>query len=263
MSSQDARVTVMIGVYNGARYLAEAVDSVLAQTRPPCELIVVDDGSTDGSGAIADAYGAPVRSIRQERGGIAASRNRAVHEATGDFFSFLDADDRFPPDKLERQLAVFDADPGLDVVYGHVTEFLSPDLDEEARALLRRPTHDLPFPTTNLMLARREAFFRVGPFSTGLKVGIGVDWYARATELGLKSAVPPIVVLERRLHAENNGIRERQFKPQYLHVLKASLDRRRLAADEAGQVAEPDSDPALALPTQGIRRRAGASRADP
>jgi glycosyltransferase involved in cell wall biosynthesis len=234
----DRLVSAMIGVYNGARYLGEAIESVLAQTHPPCELIVVDDGSTDGSGAIADAYGPPVRSIRQERGGIAASRNRAVGEATGHYFAFLDADDRFPRDKLERQLAVFDADPALEVVFGHVTEFLSPDLDQEAQALLRQPAHDLPWPTTNLMLVKRDAFFRVGPFSTDLKVGIGVDWCARAIELGLRSAVPAIVVLERRLHAENNGIRERQFKPQYLHVLKAALDRRRLAADGGGSVAE-------------------------
>jgi glycosyltransferase involved in cell wall biosynthesis len=241
MPTEDDRlVSVLIGVYNGARYLREAIESVLAQTRPPHELIVVDDGSTDESGAIAEGYGLPVRCIRQERGGMAASRNRAVSEATGDFFAFLDADDRFPPDKLERQLAVFDVDPGLDVVYGHVTEFLSPDLDEEALALLRRPTHDFPWPTPNLMLVKREAFFRVGPFSTDLKVGIGVDWFARATEVGLKSAVPAIVVLERRLHAENNGIRERQFKPQYLHVLKAALDRRRLVADEDGPVAKRD-----------------------
>jgi glycosyltransferase involved in cell wall biosynthesis len=238
----DRLVSVMIGVYNGERYLREAIESVLAQTYPPCELIVVDDGSDDGSGVIAESYGRPVRCIHQERGGMAASRNRAIREATGDFFAFLDADDRFPLDKLERQLAVFDAEPGLDVVYGHVTEFLSPDLDEEARELLREPTHDVPWPTPNLMLVRREAFFRVGPFSTELKVGIGVDWYARASELGLKSAVPSIVVLERRLHADNNGIRERQFKPQYLHVLKAALDRRRLAVDTDPDTPVPDSD---------------------
>jgi glycosyltransferase involved in cell wall biosynthesis len=234
--STDARVTVMIGVYNGARYLGEAIESVLAQTRPVHELIVVDDGSTDDSGAIAESYGLPVRCIRQDRGGMAASRNRAVRAATGSFFAFLDADDRFPQEKLERQLAVFEADPELDVVYGHVTEFLSPDLDDEARALLRAPNQDLPWPTPNLMLVKRDAFFRVGPFSTDLKVGIGVDWYARASEVGLRGAVPPLVVLERRLHAENNGIREREFKPQYLHVLKAALDRRRLADDDADRV---------------------------
>lgn len=171
---------------------------------------------------------------------MAASRNRAVAEAKGEFFAFLDADDRFPPDKLERQLALFEAEPKLDVVYGHVSEFLSPDLDDEARALLRAPTRDVPWPTPNLMLVRRQAFLRVGLFSTELKVGIGVDWYARACELGLKSAVPPVVVLERRLHADNNGIRERQFKPQYLHVLKAALDRRRLAEAEDVQGAESD-----------------------
>ena len=223
----SGRVTVMIGVYNGARYLGEAIDSVLAQTHPATELIVVDDGSEDESGAIAEAYGPPVRCIRQENGGMAAARNRAIREATGDYFAFLDADDRFRPDKLERQLAMFAEDPQLDVVFGHVTEFVSPELDDEAIELLRPPKHDAPWPTPNLMLVRRDSFFRVGEFSTELKVGIGVDWYARAAEQGLKSAVPPIVVLERRLHAENNGIRQRQAKPQYLHVLKAALDRRR------------------------------------
>jgi glycosyltransferase involved in cell wall biosynthesis len=235
----------MIGVYNCAAYLGEAIESVLAQTHEPVELIVVDDGSTDESGAVAESYGPRVRCIHQERGGMAAARNRAVEAASGEFFAFLDADDRFPVDKLERQLAAFEQDPELDVVYGHVTEFLTPDLDEEARALLRAPNHDVPWPTPNLMLVRREAFFRVGLFSTALRVGIGVDWHARANEIGLRSAVPPVVVLERRLHAENNGLRERQFKPQYLHVLKASLDRRRAgdASDPLAKVSRPPSDP--------------------
>jgi glycosyltransferase involved in cell wall biosynthesis len=223
-------ITVIIGAYNAERYLGEAIESVLAQTYRNFELIVVDDGSTDRTGEIAASYGDPVRCIRQANGGMAASRNRAIPEARGDYLAFLDADDRFPPEKLEQQLAVFEADPELDVVYGHVTEFLSPDLDEDARALLRAPEHDVPWPTPNLMLVKRESFLRVGLFSTDLKVGIGVDWHARANELGLRSATPPILALERRLHAENNGIRRRESKPQYLHVLKAALDRRRAEA---------------------------------
>ena len=219
-------ITVIIGAYNAERYLGEAIESVLAQTYRDFELIVVDDGSTDRTGEIADGYGDPVRCLHQENGGMAAARNRAIPEARGDYLAFLDADDRFPPGKLRSQLAVFEAQPELDVVYGHVTEFLSRDLDEAARALLRAPEHNVPWPTPNLMLVRRDSFLRVGLFSTELKVGIGVDWHARANELGLRSAVPPIVVLERRLHAENNGIRQRESKPQYLHVLKAALDRR-------------------------------------
>jgi glycosyltransferase involved in cell wall biosynthesis len=229
-------VSVIIGAYNAERYLGEAIDSVLAQTHRPLELIVVDDGSTDGTAAVAESYPPPVRCIRQENGGMAASRNRAVPEARGEFLAFLDADDRFTPTKLADQLAVFAAQPDLEIVFGRVSEFLSPDLDAEARALLREPTHDAPWPTPNLMLVRRDAFNRVGLFDTDLKVGIGVDWCARANELGLRSAVPPVVVLERRLHADNNGIRRRDARPQYLHVLKASLDRRR--ADAGGSPSE-------------------------
>jgi hypothetical protein len=88
-----------------------------------------------------------------------------------------------------------------------------------------------------LMLVRRESFERVGLFSTSLRVGIGVDWYARALELGLREAVPPVVVLERRLHAGNNGIRERDARNLYLHVLKRSLDWRR---EQAGRASPPD-----------------------
>jgi len=160
---------------------------------------------------------------------MAAARNRAVGEAGGDYFAFLDADDRFRPHKIERQLSFFASDPALDAVFGHVTEFLSPDLDDAARSRLRRPVDDMPWPTPNLMLVKRDSFFKVGLFSTELKVGIGLDWYARAMEAGLKTVVPVIVVLERRLHADNNGIRQSEQRPQYLHVLKASLDRRRRA----------------------------------
>jgi hypothetical protein len=77
------------------------------------------------------------------------------------------------------------------------------------------------------MLVERDAFHRAGPFSTNLKVGVGVDWYARATEVGLKELVPAVVVLERRLHAANNGILQQAARPQYLRVLKEHMDRRR------------------------------------
>jgi hypothetical protein len=77
------------------------------------------------------------------------------------------------------------------------------------------------------MLIRRASFERVGPFSSTLRVGVTVDWFARATEARLKSIVLPDVVLERRLHTQNNGLREQQARSQYIHVLKAAMDRRR------------------------------------
>jgi len=220
-------ISVIIAVYNAERYIGEAVESALRQTLPPAEVIVIDDGSTDRTSEVAQSFGDAIRYERRSRAGFAAGRNRGVELSTGDYLSFLDADDRFVPDKLERQLSALLEEPEVDAVFGHVREFISPDLDPAVAERLRRPIPDAPWPTPNLMLVRRESFLRVGPFSTALRVGVGVDWYARAVEAPLKMSMLPAVVLERRLHAENNGLREKDSRAQYLHVLKASLDRRR------------------------------------
>jgi glycosyltransferase involved in cell wall biosynthesis len=232
-------VSVMIGVYNCEDYLAEAIESVFAQTYSPIELIVVDDGSTDGTAQVAQAYVPRARYAYQERGGMGAGRNHAVSLASGKYLAFLDADDRFRPTKIAKQVEAFARDPQLDVVFGRMTEFITPDLDPDAAARLRRPVDDAPWPTPNLMLVTREAFERVGLFSTTLRVGIGVDWYARAIELALKQEMIDDVVLERRLHTQNNGIREQASRSQYLHVLKASIDRRR--AQEAARDADDEA----------------------
>jgi glycosyltransferase involved in cell wall biosynthesis len=96
-------ISVMIGVYDAERYLAEAIDSVFAQSYRPLELIVVDDGSDDGSGEVARRYGDKLTYARQENAGNGSARNHAVRLASGDLFAFLDADDRFLPGKLARQ----------------------------------------------------------------------------------------------------------------------------------------------------------------
>jgi glycosyltransferase involved in cell wall biosynthesis len=226
-------ISVMIGVYNGAPYLREAIESVRSQTYRPYELIVVDDGSDDGSGEIAQSF-EEVQYIYQPRAGNGAARNRAVEAASADFFAFLDADDRFVPNKLERQMNALGADGRLDMVFGHVREFVSPELGDEERRGIRPPAPTpLPWTAPNLMLIRRVSFERVGGFSTSLRVGVTVDWFARASEAGLRSVVLPDVVLERRLHTANNGLRERDARSQYLHVLKAAMDRRRAAGGTA------------------------------
>jgi glycosyltransferase involved in cell wall biosynthesis len=241
-------ISVMIGVYNAERYLAEAIESVFAQSYRPLELIVVDDGSDDGSGDVARGYGAALTYVRQENGGNGSARNHAVRLASGELFAFLDADDRFVAAKLALQFAALAADPTLDMVFGHVREFVSPELTEAQRATVRPPApQPLPWPAPNLMLIRREAFARVGPFSESVRVGVTVDWYARAAEAGLRSAMLPQVVLERRLHLANNGLRERDSRQQYLHVLKAALDRRRAqgspASPDPTAVARGDPEP--------------------
>jgi len=226
-------ISALIGVYNGAPYLGEAIDSVFAQSYRPLELIVVDDGSTDGSAEVARRYGGSLTYGYQENAGNGAARNHAARLASGDIFAFLDADDIAPPNRLALQSEALAADPELDVVFGHAREFVSPELTAEQRAGVR-PAASAPLPwiSANLMLIRRESFDRVGPFSESLRVGVTVDWCARAVDAGLKSLMLPDVVLERRLHLTNNGIRERASKSQYAHVLKAALDRRRAVVKE-------------------------------
>jgi glycosyltransferase involved in cell wall biosynthesis len=228
-------VSVMIGVYNAAPYLGEAIESTLSQDYEPIELIVVDDGSTDGSADVALSF-PHVRVVRQQNGGNGAARNRAVEEATGELYAFLDADDRFTAGKLSLQKAALDSDPRLDMVFGHVREFFSPELDEQVRASLRQPAAEpMPWTAPNLMLIRRESFERVGPFTTSVRVGVTVDWFARAAEAGLRHTILPEVVLERRLHTQNNGLREAASRSQYLEVIRQAMERRRAAA-EAAQV---------------------------
>jgi glycosyltransferase involved in cell wall biosynthesis len=221
----------MIGAYNAAPYLGEAIESALGQDYEPIELIVVDDGSTDGTADVARSF-AQAKVIQQENGGNGAARNRAVEHASGELYAFLDADDRFTPGKLSMQKAALDADPGLDMVFGHVREFFSPELDEETRASLRPPAAEpMPWTAPNLMLVRRESFQRVGPFTTEVRVGVTVDWFARAAEAGLRYVILPEVVLERRLHTQNNGLRESASRSQYLQVIRQAMERRRAAAE--------------------------------
>ena len=228
-------ISVIIGVYNARPYLGEAIESVLTQDYRPIELIVVDDGSDDGSGEVAQRFD-EVRYIRQENAGNGAARNTGIAAASGAFLAFLDADDRFTPGKLTLQMNALAQDPDLDLVFGHVREFISPELDEETRSTIRPPASEpMPWTAPNLMLIRRASFDRVGPFSTSVRVGVTIDWFARASEAGLRYRILPETVLERRLHTQNNFLRERDSRGQYLQVIKAAMDRRRAAAgrDEA------------------------------
>ena len=221
-------ISVVIPVYNGERHLGEAIASVLAQAVPVHEILVIDDGSTDGSAAVAEHVGAPVRCHRQVNAGAAAARNSGVALAAGEFLAFLDADDLWLEDKLPRQLAAFAEDPELDMVFGHVLQFYSPELTEDERHRLRIPLAVMPAYHPGAMLIRRDAFLRVGFCKPELRIGDFVDWHARAVELPLKSRLLPDIVMKRRLHRANLGLVARDQRAGYIHALKAALDRRRV-----------------------------------
>lgn len=231
MSSNLPLVSVIIPVYNRERYLAEAIDSVFAQTYPAIELIVVDDGSTDRSAEVAQQYLPRLSYHYQSNGGIGSARNAGIALATGEFLAFLDSDDLWMTEKLSLQIAALTADPELDVVFGHVQQFFSPEVDESFRQRVRCPEKPIAGYLSNMLLIRRSTFLQVGLFQTELKTGIDIEWYTRAVDQNLKMTVLPDIVHLRRLHETNSGLLYPQ-QTERLHTLKAMLDRRRKMASQ-------------------------------
>ena len=220
-------VSVIIPVFNGQKYLEEAIESVLAQTYKNTEIIVIDDGSTDSSAKIAKRYTPPAKYYFQSHSGLSAALNHGIGVAQGSFFAFLDSDDLWIKDKLTLQMSVFEKNPDLDIVFGQVKQFFSPELDEDQRKRMRIPAGVAQGPFKGSMLIRRDSLFRAGTFDTRLKLGDFISWYLKARDEGLKSFVLEEVVVMRRIHENNMGIRQRESRNDYVRILKASLDRRR------------------------------------
>ncbi len=232
MSAGD--ISVAIPLYNAGPYVAAAIESVLAQTVAVAEVLVVDDGSTDDSAAVAARFGPPVRCLRQDNGGQGSARNRAVSLARGALLAFLDADDLWPRDKLERQLAALARDPALEAVFGHVEQFVSPELAGEGQPVIPEASRVLAGPVTGTMLIRRAAFDRVGPFDPRWRVAGSLEWLLRAEDAGLRHVTLPDVLLRRRRHRDNIGLRERVGRIEYAQVLRLALARRRGGGAAAG-----------------------------
>jgi glycosyltransferase involved in cell wall biosynthesis len=218
-------VSVIIPVYNCGLYLAEAIESVLEQTYRRWEIIVVDDGSTDNSAQVAKRFSGLAQYVYQDHLGAGAARNKGVGLAAGEFIAFLDADDIWSKDKLSLQMEAFNTDPSLDMVQGYIRQFYSPELGVKVKMDPDKEVLQGTIPSA--LMVRRNSFLRAGLFATGRKVGEVLDWYTKAMGAGLKSSMLPQIVAQRRIHTTNVGIRLRDFRGDYISVLKEHLDRQR------------------------------------
>jgi glycosyltransferase involved in cell wall biosynthesis len=224
-------VSVVINVFNNAVTIGEAIESVLSQTCPPGEVVVIDDGSTDGSGDVARSFGRRVRVLPQPNLGISAARNRGVAEARGMLIASVDADDRWVLTKLERQLPLLV--DGVEAVSCHVAQVLNQDWRDvvyEGRA----PENVKRGPVWQSLVIRHTAFDRIGGFDPAYRIAEQVDWWTRAADAGLRLVTVPEPLVYRRLHAENHGIRQWAHRSEYARAVHAALRRRRAATESRG-----------------------------
>ena len=204
---QASRVSTVIAAYNAERFVERAIRTALAQTRPPAEILVVDDGSSDGTRERVEAFGGPVRCIAAPHGGAAAARNRGIEAASGEWIAFLDADDEWLAPHLERALERFERQPELAwscAAYargpvGGDTEERRPD----ETALRDDGSFDSYFAiardwtvSMNSLVVRRSVFGEVGGFAPDLVTGEDLDlWFRIALVYPRIGYVPEVTSL--------------------------------------------------------------------
>jgi glycosyltransferase involved in cell wall biosynthesis len=213
-------VSVVVGTFNGGRYLGEALDSVLAQDHPAVEMIVVDDGSTDATPEIVAGYSG-LRSIRQPNRGQGAAKNSGVAAARGELIAFLDHDDVWFPAKLSRQVAALAARPDAAGALARLEVRLEPGVPHPP--WLTRAREYPWFPPSSWLL-RRAALDQIGPFEEQ-SVNPDFDWMLRARDAGAEFEIVEGPLGAYRFHGENVSYRREQLRDDGFEALRRSLDR--------------------------------------
>jgi len=212
-------ISVVIPAYNAEQYIAKAIESCLNQTYAPHEIIVVDDASTDGTAAVAESFPAPVRVIRlAENMGVSAARNQGVQASTGDWLAFLDADDWFLPQKLERQRCSALENPQAVLIY---TGYRMINIDKsECLGRFVPPSELWPMLRYRCVFflgtvaLRREAFDAVGGFNPAYSVAEDYDlWIRLAARYSVKlfAALPEPLAVYRRVSGSLSSSAMRYF----------------------------------------------------
>lgn len=234
-------VSVVIPAYNAERFLGEAIESVLAQTYSPVELIVVDDGSTDSTAEVAAAYG-EATVISQENSGPSAARNRGAAAAGGEFLAFHDSDDAMTPDKLAVQAGHLLDNPGVGCVLAEQELLVEPGAElpfwvegtKVPTVMPSRPPElaDEPDVHPMTMVVRRETFERVGPFDESMRAAEDFDWMLRASEEGIEIARLSTVLLRRRVHPASLTQDAAAGRTGLFRAFKGRIDRNRARAGD-------------------------------
>ena len=264
MSPPDAAVvSVVIPTYNQASYLGECIDSVLAQSYGPIEIVVVDDGSTDTTPDVLTRYDGRIRSIRQQNQGAASALNHGIAASRGAYVCWLSSDDAFAPDKIARQVAAFAADPSLGLSF---TGFDTVDADGRFKA----DRSDIPWRHPDLLVSvfwanpingstvmmPREVIDDIGPFDETLRADVDAEMWFRVLERYPAAHIPG-VLLHYRVHAQalsaDQGLMRRSKATVRGRILRNGMLVRRLEAHDRAAAPSVLAEMSETFTAQGYR----------
>jgi glycosyltransferase involved in cell wall biosynthesis len=208
--------SVIVAVYNGERFLAETLESVLAQDYDPYEVIVVDDGSEDGTGEVARAF-EEVQYIRQENQGPSSARNTGLAAASGEFVAFFDSDDLMLPHKLSTQIGYLLAHPEVGCTLARQAIRVEEGVDPPTWLRRDRLVGDVAGVLPLSAVVRMADVERIGGFDPDLRFSEDLDLLFRLRAAGVRIEILPDVVMTRRVHGKNltyqaSNIRTALFK---------------------------------------------------
>jgi len=230
-------VSTIVPVFNGERFLGEAIESALAQDYRPHEVIVIDDASIDGSSEIAAGFPG-VKLVRLEtNGGPAVARNAGIAASSGEFIALLDADDLMAPGRLSAQIGFLLEHPDADAVLGTQRVIVEPGAVRPTLNPLVDPDQ-LPAQAEaeaisyygGTLVARRAAYEQVGLYDETFRVGEDVDWMLRARDLGLRISTLDEVFVHRRIHGGNLTYDRAAGRQATLRAFKRRIERKRAEA---------------------------------
>lgn len=223
--SESPLISVIVPVYNGERFLRDAIDSILAQDYGRLQILVIDDGSTDTTPAIASEFRSRIDYHRQENQGPAVARNNGLSMARGEIVTFLDADDLWCANKLASQLPLL-SNPEVSMVWGRTQLFTLNHGAGSAFLPYREPGH---FTQLGSLLLRKSVFEVLGQFAPELRITDDLDFLARIEESGTNVLRHDEIVLNWRRHEDNITKDNTQTRKGFVAALKRSLDRKRNA----------------------------------
>ena len=224
--NNNASISVIMPVYNGSAYVANALESLLTQSLPPQQVIVIDDGSTDNTKACVLNVNSPqIHYLQQSHEGPWAARNAGIQQATGDILIFQDADDRAHPNRIAFQHQALMESSESRLVFSSMVPFTS-DTTEDLFSMVASTKLHAVSPGT--LACKRSVWDDVGPFKTDNDLGSFLEWYARAHDAGVHDYVISDPLVARRVHDKNHtNVDSKTLGSSYLQSLREVLHRRK------------------------------------